>query len=241
MITFSLILTAALLATSIPLFADHSPHKNVVVMLGPPGAGKGTQAIRLSQELSLPHISTGDLFRLHLKSNSPLGQKARGYMEAGDLVPDALVLDMLFDRVSQPDCSPGFILDGFPRTVPQAEALIERLDTDTDLRVVSLDIPDETIVKRMAERRVCGECGAPYSLSAHPPKQEGVCDKCGGALIVRKDDQESVVRSRLDVYHAQTAPVIAHFEKDHQVEKVDATQTMDTISERLISTILRRS
>ncbi len=187
----------------------------VVVMMGAPGAGKGTQALRLSQELGLPHIATGDLFRENLSKGTPLGEKARGYMNAGQLVPDALVIDMLFDRVSQDDCREGYLLDGFPRTVAQAESLLERLGetpgNGVNLTVVNLVVPDEVIVERASGRLLCRGCDAIYHRTFSPPEGEA-CDACGGELYQRDDDRAEVVVERLKAYHEQTEPVVAWFQ-----------------------------
>jgi len=180
----------------------------VVILLGPPGAGKGTQAVRLSGRLSLPHISTGDLFRENLSQGTDLGARAKEFMESGRLVPDELVVDMLFDRVGREDCSQGYLLDGFPRTVAQAEELGRRLGDGTPVTVVNLDVPDEVIVERAGGRLLCRACGNIQHLKYSPPAQEGVCDACGGELYQRDDDKPEVVRQRLTVYHEQTQPVV---------------------------------
>jgi len=184
------------------------PNTKVVILLGPPGSGKGTQAIRLTKELGIPHISTGDLFRENISKNTELGKRAKTYMDAGKLVPDEVVLDMLFDRVSRPDCAKGYLLDGFPRTLPQAEALAKHLKDGTDLVVLELEVPDEMIVKRVAGRLTCESCGTIYNRYFSPPSIEGVCDKCQGKLVQRSDDNEEVVKERLRVYHSQTSPLI---------------------------------
>lgn len=184
----------------------------VIVMLGAPGAGKGTQSVMLSEKLGIPQISTGDLLRDHLKRNSDLGKQAKSYMDGGQLVPDQLVLDMLFNRIAQEDCKKGFILDGFPRTVAQAEALDKQLSSTT-IKVISLEVPDEVIINRLTKRIVCSQCGAPYHLEALPPQKAGVCDKCEGVLISRDDDKEDVIKKRLHVFHEQTDPVKEHYRK----------------------------
>lgn len=228
---FALFLT--LLAT--PLFAM-KPSENrqtVLIMLGAPGAGKGTQAVRLSEKMGIPQISTGDLFRENLRNQTPIGQKAKEYMDKGQLVPDEVVLDMLFDRLKAADCQKGYILDGFPRTIPQAEALDARLAKgDSRVIAISLEVPDEIILERLTGRIVCESCGAPYHKTASPPKNEGVCDRCGGKLIQRKDDTKEVVIDRLKVFHEQTEPVKAHYGKKGYLILIDGNLSKEqTISE----------
>jgi len=184
--------------------------QQVVILLGAPGAGKGTQAVRLAESLAMPHISTGDLFRANLAGGTPLGEKARGFMDQGELVPDELVLEMLFDRVSNSDCEKGYLLDGFPRTLAQAEALTARLEGSRPT-VINIDVPDEAIEKRIVERRSCGDCGTIYHLTYQPPSKEGTCDKCGGGLVQRKDDTSEVVRTRLSEYHNKTEPLVSYY------------------------------
>ena len=177
-----------------------------IVMLGAPGAGKGTQAKMISEKYGVPHISTGDIFRANIKENTPLGQKAKEYMDKGLLVPDELVVDLVVDRLAQDDAKKGYVLDGFPRTIPQAEALEKVVPMDCAL---SLEIPDETIVNRMSGRRVCLSCGATYNVNseAMAPKKEGICDNCGDQIVIRKDDAPETVLARLKTYHEQTEPV----------------------------------
>lgn len=219
-----LILTALL---SLPLFAMDTlplPTKKIFILLGAPGAGKGTQAVRLSDQFQIPQISTGDLFRENLRSNTAVGQKAKSYMDKGLLVPDQVVLDMLFERISREDCCKGFILDGFPRTIPQAEALDRYLDTiDAQIVAINLDVPDQIIVERLTGRLVCEKCGAPYHKVFTPPKIPGVCDRDGATLIQRKDDSEEVVKDRLVVYHEQTEPLIGYYQKQGYLITVDGT------------------
>ena len=202
---------------------------NVVILLGPPGAGKGTQASRLSQDLALPHISTGDLFRDNLARKSELGQKAKGFMEAGKLVPDALVLDMLFERVSKSDCEQGYLLDGFPRTVVQAEALEKSLPRGTKLVALNLRVSDDSIVDRLSGRRTCESCGNIQHLRFSPPKVAGQCDKCGGALRLRADDAAEVVQKRLRVYREQTLPLEAFYEQRKCLTHVDGSRSADEV------------
>lgn len=199
----------------------------VVVMMGAPGAGKGTQATRLSRELSLPHVSTGDLFRENLSQGTPLGQEARGYMDAGELVPDALVIDMLFDRVGREDCAGGYLLDGFPRTVSQAESLAARLG-DTPVTVIDLEVPDELIVGRASGRLLCRGCDAIYHKTFSPPKGTA-CDACGGELYQRDDDKAEVVAQRLVAYQEQTAPVVGWFRERGAVCAVDGSRSPDEV------------
>ena len=206
---------------------------DVVILLGGPGAGKGTQAARLSENLGLAHISTGDLFRENLKNDTELGKQARGYMDSGKLVPDELVLEMLFDRVGAPDCAAGYLLDGFPRTEPQAEALEAALG-DTRPRVLNLEVADEVIVQRASGRRLCRGCSAIWHATFNPPATEGVCGACGGELYQREDDQEEVVRERLSVYHAQTAPLVEFYSSRGLLVGVDGEQSPDDVNEALV-------
>ena len=213
---------AVLCAFPLCAFAPQIDRQTVLIMLGAPGAGKGTQAIHLTETLGIPQISTGDLFRENLKNNTPVGQKAKSYMDKGELVPDEVVLDMLFERIKQDDCKKGYILDGFPRTIPQAEALDKRLKK-AHVVAISLEVPDEMIVQRLTQRIVCTDCGAPYHKTANPPKEADVCDRCGGALIQRKDDTEAVVLNRLEIFHEQTEPVKTHYEKQGKLVLIDGS------------------
>lgn len=210
--------------------------QNVVILLGAPGAGKGTQATRLSRELGLPHVATGDLFREHTKKGTPLGKRAAEFMEAGKLVSDELVLDMLFERVSRPDCAQGYLLDGFPRTLPQAQALDERLG-EVDLRVIDLEVADETIVERASGRLLCRSCGAIYHTVSKPPKAEGVCDECGGELYQRKDDAPAIVRERLEVYHRQTRPLVEYYANKGVLQSVDGERAPEEVRASLLELI----
>lgn len=197
--------------------------QTIIIMLGAPGAGKGTQAVRISEKMHLPQISTGDLFRENLKNNTSIGQKAKSYMDKGELVPDDVVIDMLFERISRPDAQNGYILDGFPRTVPQAESFDKRLNGQGKVVALNLDVPDEMIVQRLAGRLTCSNCGAPYHISACLPKVSGICDRCQGTLIQRSDDKEEVIRKRLAVYHEQTEPLIAYYKKNGKLTTIDGT------------------
>ena len=217
-------------------FAQDSTAKGqikVVVLLGPPGSGKGTQAVRLTKELGIPHISTGDLFRENISKDTELGKRAKTFMNAGKLVPDEVVLDMLFDRVSRSDCEKGYLLDGFPRTLPQAEALNKHLASNVNLIVLDLEVPDEIIVKRAEGRLTCKTCGSVYNKYFSPPSKEGVCDKCGGELIQRPDDQAEVVQERLRVYHNQTQPLVDYYAKKGVLKRVDGTQSPDEVFKSL--------
>ena len=181
-----------------------------LVFLGPPGAGKGTQAKKVRESKNIPHISTGDIFRENLKNETPIGLKARSYMESGGLVPDEIVIELVADRLERDDCKNGFLLDGFPRTLPQAKGLDEALGAKTEKldRVVYFDTSDGVVISRLTGRRTCKECGAIYHVTNIPPKQEGACDKCGGELFQRVDDTEETVMERLETYVKETAPLI---------------------------------
>ena len=195
-----------------------------LIMLGAPGAGKGTQAEILSAKLGIPTISTGNILRAAIKDGTPIGLQAKSYMDAGKLVPDEVIIGIVAERLAQPDCASGFILDGVPRTIPQAEAL-EKAGISFDA-VVSIEISDEEIVERMAGRRVCTACGAPYHVKNMPPKVEGVCDACGGKLEARADDKPEVVRDRLQVYHKETAPLKDFYAARNLLKTVDNQPTV---------------
>ena len=202
-----------------------------IIMLGAPGAGKGTQAIRLAEELGLPHISTGDIFRYNIKNNTELGQKAKAYMDKGQLVPDELTVDLLLDRVAKEDCENGYILDGYPRTIPQAEVLDKAL-AEKDEKIdyaVNIAVPDENIINRMGGRRTCTNCGETYHIVYNAPKVEGICDRCGAPLIQREDDKPETVASRLNVYHEMTEPLENYYKESGVYVEVDGTQTMDEV------------
>lgn len=196
-----------------------------IVMLGAPGAGKGTQAKMIAEQYGIPHISTGDIFRLNIKNGTELGMEAKAYMDKGELVPDKLTVRILLDRVAQEDCKNGYVLDGFPRTIPQAEVLDAELTKLGDAidYAINVDVPDENIIRRMSGRRACVGCGATYHIVHIPPKKEGICDKCGGELILRDDDKEETVKNRLNVYHAQTQPLIDFYTKKGVLKTVDGT------------------
>lgn len=199
-----------------------------IVMLGAPGAGKGTQAKMIAEKYQIPHISTGDIFRANIKNGTDLGKEAKSYMDKGELVPDELTVRILLDRVAQPDCEKGYVLDGFPRTIPQAEVLDKELTKQNESidYAINVEVPDENIVRRMSGRRACLGCGATYHLVHIPPAKEGICDKCGKELILRDDDKEETVKNRLNVYHDQTQPLIDYYEKKGVLKSVDGTIDM---------------
>lgn len=202
-----------------------------VVMLGAPGAGKGTQAKMIASKYNVPHISTGDIFRANIKEGTELGKKAKSYMDQGLLVPDELVVDLVVDRLQQEDCSNGYVLDGFPRTIPQAEALdaaLSKLGTKLD-SALDIDVADEFIVNRMGGRRACLTCGATYHVVNIPPKTEGICDTCGGELVLRDDDKPETVVKRLSVYHEQTQPLIDYYKNSGILVTLDGTQDMNDV------------
>ena len=182
-------------------------------MLGAPGAGKGTQAKKIAAKYAIPHISTGDIFRANIKNNTELGQKAKTYMDKGELVPDELVVDLIMDRFKEADCANGYVLDGFPRTIPQAEALDRALSANGESvdYAINVEVPDENIINRMSGRRACVGCGATYHILFNPTKVEGVCDACGEKLILRDDDKPEAIRHRLELYNEATAPLIDYY------------------------------
>lgn len=208
----------------------------ILILLGPPGSGKGTQAKMLEESLHLPHISTGDLLREHIRNGTSLGKLAQGFMDQGQLVPDTLILDMLFERVSQKDCSKGYILDGFPRTIPQAETFQKRLEKQTPPIVINLDLSDAVILERLTKRVVCETCGTPYHLTYSPPKEKGKCDKCGGRLIQRPDDTKEVISKRLKVYKDQTAPLISFYSKQNLLHTIDCSVGKEEVFAQITAT-----
>ena len=210
-----------------------------IIMLGAPGAGKGTQAKKIAEVCKIPHISTGDIFRANIKNGTELGAKAKTYMDKGLLVPDELVCDLVVDRIQQDDCKNGFILDGFPRTIPQAEALKAALTAIEEKMeyAIDIDVPDENIINRMAGRRACVGCGATYHVEFNPTKVEGVCDVCGEKLILRDDDKPETVKKRLDVYHELTQPLIDFYKKEGILVTVDGTQSMDKVFEDILKVL----
>ena len=202
-----------------------------IIMLGAPGAGKGTQAKQIAAKYEIPHISTGDIFRANIKNGTELGKKAKEYMDQGMLVPDELTCDLVMDRIAQDDCERGFVLDGFPRTIPQAEALtnaLTKIGQSMDF-AIDVDVPDENIVNRMGGRRACINCGATYHLVYNPTRKEGVCDVCGNDTILREDDKPETVQKRLEVYHAQTQPLIDYYKAQNILKTVDGTQPMEDV------------
>ena len=202
-----------------------------IVMLGAPGAGKGTQAKRIAEKFNIPHVSTGDIFRANIKNGTALGKEAKEYMDQGKLVPDELTVRILLDRVAQEDCKNGYVLDGFPRTIPQAEVLdseLAKLGTGVDY-AINVEVPDDNIIGRMSGRRSCLKCGATYHLSFLPSKKEGICDNCGSELVLRDDDKPETVKKRLDVYHEQTQPLIDFYNNKGVLKEVDGTVAPDDV------------
>ena len=208
-----------------------------IIMLGAPGAGKGTQAKMIADKYDIPHISTGDIFRANIKNGTALGLEAKGYMDQGKLVPDELTVKILLDRVAKADCKNGYVLDGFPRTIPQAEVLDKAL-TELNDKIdfaINVDVPDENIIRRMSGRRACLNCGATYHIEHVPPKTEGICDRCGNELILRDDDKEETVKNRLTVYHEQTQPLIDFYTAKGVLKDVDGTQDMQVVFDNIIA------
>lgn len=210
-----------------------------IIMLGAPGAGKGTQAKKIAEKYGIPHISTGDIFRANIKGGTELGMKAKSYMDQGQLVPDEVTIGMLLDRISQDDSKNGYVLDGFPRTIPQAESLTaallargEKIDY-----AVNVDVPDENIVNRMSGRRACLGCGATYHIVYNAPKTADVCDACGEKLVLRDDDQPETVQKRLGVYHQQTQPLIEYYNKEGVLVEVDGTQDMEKVFQDIVKVL----
>ena len=202
-----------------------------IIMLGAPGAGKGTQAKMIAEKYSIPHISTGDIFRYNIKNGTELGKEAKKYMDQGLLVPDELTVKILLDRVAQDDCKNGYVLDGFPRTIPQAEVLEEALTKLGDRidYAINVEVPDENIVKRMGGRRACLNCGATYHIVSIPTKVEGICDRCGSPVVLRDDDKPETVQKRLSVYHEQTQPLIDYYTKEGILKSVDGTKDLEEV------------
>lgn len=202
-----------------------------IIMLGAPGAGKGTQAKMLADKYKIPHVSTGDIFRANIKNGTELGTKAKVYMDQGMLVPDELTCDLVVDRIKQDDCKDGYILDGFPRTIPQAECLDKALDALNDKIdfAVNVEVPDENIIRRMSGRRACLSCGRTYHIVYNPPKEEGICDECKKELVLRDDDKPETVEKRLKVYHEQTQPLIDYYRNKGVLAEVDGTRDMKEV------------
>ena len=208
-----------------------------IVMLGAPGAGKGTQAKMIAEKYQIPHISTGDIFRANIKNQTELGMKAKAFMDQGALVPDELTLELIMDRFTNDDCKNGYVLDGFPRTIPQAEALTKALADKQDAvdYAINVDVPDEAIVTRMSGRRACLACGGTYHVVFNPTKVEGICDACGGELVLRADDKPETVQKRLDVYHEQTQPLIDYYQTQNILKEVDGTLPLDEVFQAIIA------
>lgn len=210
-----------------------------IIMLGAPGAGKGTQAKQIAGKFNIPHISTGDIFRANIKGGTELGKKAKAYMDQGALVPDELVVDLVADRIKQDDCKNGYVFDGFPRTIPQAEALdkaLEEMGSKIDF-AIDIDVPDENIVNRMSGRRACLACGATYHVQFNAPKAEGICDTCGKELVLRDDDKPETVKTRLDVYHTQTQPLIDYYTEKGVLKSVDGTQDVADVFQSILDVL----
>lgn len=202
-----------------------------IIMLGAPGAGKGTQAKQIAAKYEIPHISTGDIFRANIKEGTALGMEAKSYMDKGQLVPDELTVKILLDRVAKDDCKNGYVLDGFPRTIPQADVLDEavtKLGEKIDF-AINVDVPDENIINRMSGRRACLKCGATYHVVSIPPKKEGICDVCGEELVIREDDKAETVKARLEAYHKQTQPLIEYYSSKGILKEVDGTKDMNDV------------
>ena len=208
-----------------------------IIMLGAPGAGKGTQAKKIAEKYGIPHISTGDIFRANIKNQTELGMKAKSYMDQGALVPDELTLELIMDRFTNDDCKNGYVLDGFPRTIPQAEALTKALADKQDAvdYAINVDVPDEAIVTRMSGRRACLACGGTYHIKFNPTKVEGICDACGGELVLRNDDKPETVQKRLDVYHEQTQPLIDYYQTQNILKEVDGTLPLEDVFRAIIA------
>ncbi len=206
-----------------------------IIMLGAPGAGKGTQAAVLCEHFGIPTISTGNMIREALKNGTEMGLKAKSYMDEGKLVPDDVVIGIVKERLAEDDCKKGFILDGFPRTIPQAEAL-DKMGVDIQY-VINIDVPDEKIIKRMSGRRVCENCGRPYHIESLKPKKDGVCDDCGGTLVQRKDDHPDTVLARLDVYHKETEPLAAYYEKQGKLVNVEGQDNVEHTTALILKAI----
>lgn len=202
-----------------------------IVMLGAPGAGKGTQAQRIAERFGIPHVSTGDIFRANIKNQTELGRQVKAIIDAGQLVPDELTIGMLMDRIHEDDCVGGYVLDGYPRTIPQAESLTEALAKTGEAidYAINIDVPDEHIIDRMGGRRSCPGCGAMYHIVYNAPRQDGVCDACGGSLVIRDDDKPETVKNRLRVYHEQTRPLIDYYSGLGSLKTVDGTQPIEDV------------
>jgi adenylate kinase len=218
-------------------FRERKRQEMKIIMLGAPGAGKGTQAKMIADKYTIPHISTGDIFRANIKNGTELGKKAKTYMDQGLLVPDELVVDLIMSRFKEADCANGYVLDGFPRTIPQAEALDKALSAIGEKvdYAINVEVPDENIVRRMSGRRACVGCGATYHIVYNPTKTEGICDRCGKELILRDDDKPETVQKRLGVYHEQTQPLIEYYGKKGVLKEVDGTVDMKDVFAAIVN------
>lgn len=210
-----------------------------LILLGPPGAGKGTQASAIVKRYNIPHISTGDIFRLNIKENTPLGKEVKSYLDAGILVPDELVVDIVKDRLKKSDCENGFILDGYPRTINQAEALdkeLAKMGIKLDA-VINIFLDVQLLIERAVGRRLCKNCGATYHIKFHPPKQDGICDICGGELYQRDDDKEETVKKRIEVYLTQTKPLIEYYKDKDILVNIDGAQSIEDTFNEIINAL----
>ncbi|MBC7087054.1 MAG: adenylate kinase [Tissierellales bacterium] len=210
-----------------------------LILLGPPGAGKGTQASAIVKRYNIPHISTGDIFRMNIKENTPLGKEVKHYLDAGLLVPDELVVDIVKDRIKKSDCKNGFLLDGYPRTIKQAEVLDEELakmGTKLDA-AINIFLDTQLLIERAVGRRLCKNCGATYHIKFHPPKQQGICDKCGGELYQRDDDKEETIKKRIEVYINQTKPLIEYYKNREILVNIDGSQSIENTFDQIINAL----
>jgi len=217
-------------------------NRKVVILFGPPGSGKGTQSKMIAEEMGIPHIATGDIMRQAISEGTELGQKVREFVGRGLLVPDEIVIQIIEERLKKDDSKKGFILDGFPRTVPQAIALDELFEKlgIRDYKIIWLDVPDEEILKRMSGRRTCKSCQSVYNIYFNPPKLEGICDICGGELVIREDDKEEKVRKRLEVFREQTMPIIDYYQKkNRKITKIDGVGKLEQIKEKIKYEIMK--
>lgn len=236
----SLFLLLFLMTCFSPMFANDLPSADrplVLILLGPPGAGKGTHEVPLSERLDIPHISTGDLFRDNIRYKTPLGKKAESYITQGKLVPDDLVLDMVFSRIAQSDCKNGYILDGFPRSLHQAKALDKKLKGRVHIVAVNFNVSDQHLIERIVGRSMCRDCKIPYHDKYSPPKKKNTCDKCGGDLYHRKDDNETTMKSRLKIYHDQSSPLIDYYDLKNTLYDINSQKSQREVFEELMQTI----